>query len=82
MARARGDLAGAIEIYRQLLTYGPRQKWIAAFEPRYVLELARLLEQRGERDAARQEYRRFLELWQHADSDLPELKEARRAAAG
>jgi tetratricopeptide (TPR) repeat protein len=79
VAKARGDLAGAIEIYRQLLTYGPRQKWYAAFEPRYVLERARLLDQHGESEAARQEYRRFLELWKHADSDLPELKEARRA---
>lgn len=82
VAKARGDVAGAIDIYRQLLVYGPRQKWVAAFEPRYVLELARLLEQYGEGEAARQEYRRFIELWKHADSDLPELKEARRAAAG
>ena len=81
VAKARGDLAGAVEIYRQLLTYGPQQKWIAAFEPRYVLELARLLEQHGESEAARHEYRRFVELWKYADSDLPELKEARRAAA-
>jgi len=81
VAKARGDLAGAIDMYRQLLTYGPQQKWIAAFEPRYVLELARLLEQHGQSDAARQEYRRFLEFWKHADSGLPELAEARRGAA-
>ena len=82
VAKARGDLSSAADRYRQLLTYGPRQKWVAAFEPRYVLELARLFAQQGKSDAARQEYRRFLELWRHADSDLPELKEARRAAAG
>jgi tetratricopeptide (TPR) repeat protein len=81
VARARGDLAGAITIYRQLLIYGPQQKWIAVFEPRYVLELARLLEQRGQREAARREYRRFLDFWKHADSGLPELSEARRGAS-
>jgi hypothetical protein len=69
----------AIEIYRRLLTPGPEQKWIAVFEPLYVLEIARLLDRNGQRDAARQEYRRFLDFWNQADSDLPELAEARRA---
>jgi hypothetical protein len=32
-------------------------------EPRHVLELGRLFEQAGEKDAARREYQRFLELW-------------------
>jgi serine/threonine protein kinase/tetratricopeptide (TPR) repeat protein len=78
-AKARGDLTGAIEIYRDLLTYGPEQKWVAAFEPRYVLEIARLLHQAGNKGAARQEYQRFLGLWKGADPGLPELAEARRA---
>jgi hypothetical protein len=72
------DLSGAIEIYRDLLTYGPEQKWVAAFEARYVLEIARLLHQAGNKNAARQEYQRFLDLWKGADRDLPELAEARR----
>jgi hypothetical protein len=46
-----------------------------------VLQLARLLEQAGDRQAARAEYLRFLELWNHADANLPELAEARRALA-
>ena len=37
---ARGDLNRAIQIYRQLLSYGPDQKWVSVFEPRYVLEMA------------------------------------------
>lgn len=77
--KARGDLAGAIEVYRRLLSVGPGQKWMAMLEPRYVLELARLLEQTGQRDAARLEYRRFADLWKDADPGLPELDEARRA---
>jgi tetratricopeptide (TPR) repeat protein len=79
VAKARGDLAGAIQIYRRLLVYGPDSKWVSPLEPRYVLEIARLLDQAGDRRAARQEYQRFLDLWKRADADLPELSEARRA---
>jgi tetratricopeptide (TPR) repeat protein len=80
-AHARGDLPAAIEIYRRLLANGPDQKWVALYEPRYVLQLARLLEQAGDRQAARGKYLRFLELWKHADATLPELAQARRALA-
>jgi hypothetical protein len=60
---------------------GPDQKWPALFNPRYVLEMGRLLERSGDRNAALVEYQRFLELWKNADADLPELAEARRAMA-
>jgi tetratricopeptide (TPR) repeat protein len=76
---AQGDLKGAIEIYRRLLT--PEdigQKWTAMLEPRFVLELARLLDRAGDRAAAREQYQRFLDLWKRADSGLPELQDARR----
>ncbi len=56
VAGARGDFTGAIGIYRGLLAVAPGQKWVGAFEPRYVLELARLLTKAGQKDAARQEY--------------------------
>ena len=79
VAQARGDLAGAIQIYRRLLVYDRDQKWVATFQPRYVFEIARLLEQRGEIQQARVEYERFLGLWKTADPDLPELAEAKRA---
>jgi tetratricopeptide (TPR) repeat protein len=78
---AQGDLAGAIEIYRGLLTPGIDSKWTAALEPRYVLELARLLEKSGDAEAAQKEYRRFLELWKDADQSLPELQEAQHYLA-
>ncbi|MGH9461893.1 MAG: hypothetical protein ACRD1X_11785 [Vicinamibacteria bacterium] len=42
-----------------------------------MLETARLLHQAGNREGARAEYRRFLDLWKNADPDLPELAEAR-----
>ncbi len=74
---ARGDMAGAIEAYRKLLTPDISSKWTTALEPRDVLELARLLDQAGAREAARKEYRRFLELWKDADPELPELAQAK-----
>jgi tetratricopeptide (TPR) repeat protein len=80
-AKARGDLSGAIERYRQLLAPPTDQKWSAILEPRHVLELARLLEQKGDNKAALTEYQRFLDLWKRADANLPELGEARRAVA-
>jgi len=84
VARARiaqGRFDDAIAIYRGLLTPGKTSKFTAFFEPRYVLALARLLERTGKRDAARTEYRRFLDYWKHADPDLPELAEARHSAS-
>lgn len=76
--KARGDLRGAIDIYRRLLRPDISSKWTAVLEPRYVLELARLLQQSGDAAGARAEYQRFLDLWKHADPDLPEIAEARR----
>jgi tetratricopeptide (TPR) repeat protein len=79
VATARGDRTRAIRIYRQLLSYGPDQKWVSVFEPRYVLEIARLLDRSGNKEAALKDYERFLDFWKRADSDSPELSEARRA---
>jgi tetratricopeptide (TPR) repeat protein len=80
MKAARGDITGAIEHYRRLLTVDMAQKWTAMLEPRYVLALARLLDKQGDREGARQQARRFLELWKDADAGLSELAEARRLA--
>jgi tetratricopeptide (TPR) repeat protein len=79
VAAARGDRRGAIAIYRRLLTHGPDQKFLAYFEPLYVFEIARLLDQLGDKPEALKEYVRFLEFWKNADANLPELAQARRA---
>lgn len=76
---AQGRLDDAITIYRGLLTPGPQQKWTAMLDPLHVIGLARVLDQDDQRDAARAEYQRFLELWKNADKELPELDEARAA---
>jgi tetratricopeptide (TPR) repeat protein len=81
VAKARGDLDAAIEIYRRLNTPGLDNPWTSVLEPRYVLEVARLLDQKGDHAAAHEEYARFLQLWKNADPDLPELAEARTRLA-
>jgi tetratricopeptide (TPR) repeat protein len=80
--KAKGDVARAIEIYGRLLTPDIGNKWTAMLEPRYVLELARLLDQNGDKEGARREYQRFLDLWKDADRDLAEVDEARAYLAG
>ncbi len=80
-AKAQGNLGEAIQLYRRLLVYGPEAKFVSVVEPRYVLELARLLEKTGDRSSALKEYERFLDFWKQADPGLPELAEARRAVA-
>jgi tetratricopeptide (TPR) repeat protein len=74
--RARGDLEDALEIYRNLNTPGLEAKFTALFEPRYVLESARLLDQMGQKESAREEYRGFVEFWKDGDPGRPEVGEA------
>jgi serine/threonine protein kinase/predicted metal-dependent hydrolase len=77
---ARGNRAAAVEEYRRLTAAGPGGR-SAALEPRHILALARLLDERGDAAGARVEYERFLKLWANADQGLPETEEARRAVA-
>jgi hypothetical protein len=76
---ARGDIDGAIDGYRRLLALDLAQKWTSILDPHLILRLAGLLDKKGDRAGARQEYQRFLDLWQRADPGLPELAEARAA---
>jgi tetratricopeptide (TPR) repeat protein/predicted Ser/Thr protein kinase len=74
---ARGDRAEAIQEYKRLTTAGAGQRTSAALEPRHVFQLARLLDENGDKAAARIEHERFLKLWSNADPGLPELSRAR-----
>ena len=75
--RALDNEAAAIEAYRRLLEPERNPNWQSWLEPRYVLALARTLDDAGDTNAARVEYERFLELWRDADEGLPEVAEAR-----
>jgi tetratricopeptide (TPR) repeat protein len=56
--------------------------WRAANRARSLLGLARAQAAAGDRAAAQRTYVRLLEIWKHADPNLPELDEARRRAQG
>jgi tetratricopeptide (TPR) repeat protein len=76
---ARGDLKGAVEIYRRLNQPDTVSPWNAVLEPRFVLAAARLANRAGDSATAKAEYARFLDLWKDADPGLPEVTEARRS---
>jgi tetratricopeptide (TPR) repeat protein len=77
-ALARGDVPRAINEYRRLNRPDITSKWTSAFEPRFVLAIARIAARSGDTATARAEYAGFLKLWNKSDEGLPELKEARR----
>ena len=45
----------------------------------YSNELSTAYERKGERERAREEYERFLQVWKDADQDLPEVIAARQS---
>ena len=76
---ARGNRSEAIEEYRRLTNVGAGRGSSPVLEPRHILQLARLLDENGDKAGARVEYQRFLTLWANADAGLPELTEAKQA---
>jgi hypothetical protein len=75
---ARGDVAGAVALYRRLVEPDIASPWTDVADPRFVLASARLAARASDPHTAAAEYSRFLELWKDADSGLEELAEARR----
>jgi tetratricopeptide (TPR) repeat protein len=57
---------------------------VLEINPQYPLahfHIARAFEQSGQSELARQNYRRFLEVWKDADADIPEVISARKSLA-
>ncbi len=84
LARAywkKGDLDRAAAEYRKLLTVDPANQVRYLMSPLYHYRLGRVLEEKGDRAAARAEYAKFLEGWKDADASHPELADARRRLA-
>jgi tetratricopeptide (TPR) repeat protein len=75
---ARRDFKDAVALYARLNRPHIADRRTPVLEPRFVLASARLADRAGDRETARKEYARFLELWQDADEGLPEPGEARR----
>jgi serine/threonine protein kinase/Flp pilus assembly protein TadD len=81
LARAyiqNGNFDKAITEYEQLITLDPNSRDRRLIHPKYHYRLAILYEQKGWPGKAIEEYEKFLEIWKHADADLPELIEAKK----
>jgi len=68
----------AIAEYERLTRFNPQERDRRLIPPIYHYELGKLYEQRGDREKAAGEYRKLLEIWKNADSDIPALADARR----
>jgi tetratricopeptide (TPR) repeat protein/DNA-binding winged helix-turn-helix (wHTH) protein len=69
-----GQLDEAIAEYERVLSINPNY-------PLAHYHLAQAYERKGEGERARAEYERFLQTWQSADQDIPEIKTATRISA-
>jgi len=72
-----GQLDNAISEYERLTTYNPQGKDRYLIHPRYHYRLAVLYEEKGIKDKAIFQYKKFLELWEEADKNLPEPIDAK-----
>ena len=75
-----GEFYRAIAEYERLLTVEPTTHDRRLAHPRYRFRLAERYERKGWLERARNEYKRFLGIWQDAEDDLPEVSEARARA--
>ncbi len=81
LARAHqkmGNLDGAIDEYKKLVTFDPASQDRRMHNPIYHYRAAKLYEQKSLKEEARREYTRFLELWKDADPGIPELVDAKK----
>ncbi len=70
-----GRLDEAIAEYERILRVNPRY-------PLAHYHLAQAWERKGQPEQARANYEQFLQVWKNADSDIPELVNARNALSG
>ncbi len=72
----KGDIDKAIAAYEAILSFSPEGSDRRLILPKYHYTLAQLCEQRGQREKAIAEFKKFLLFWKEADRDLPEVKDA------
>ncbi len=80
LARAyleKGQATEAIAEYERLSTFDPKGEGRLLICPEYHYSLAKLYEKAGSGGKAVSEYEKLIRIWKNADSDLPELIDAR-----
>jgi tetratricopeptide (TPR) repeat protein len=76
--RQNGEIDKAIVEYERLITFDPQREERYLIHPEHYYRLAELYEQKGMKRKAIEHYEKFLNLWQEADSDIPEFVEAKK----
>ena len=76
--KAMGDTDKAIAEYGRLMTIDPSNQVRQLIPPVYHYRLAKLYEDKGLKDKAREQYLRFLEIWKDADPGRPETEDAKK----
>jgi Tfp pilus assembly protein PilF len=72
-----GELEQAAEHFRKVLDMALGRHRDGDIYARCLLGLGRVFERKGEVEPAREQYRRFLDLWGEGDPGLPGVAEAR-----
>jgi tetratricopeptide (TPR) repeat protein len=73
-----GDIDKAIAEYERLIVFNPKREDRRLVHPKYYYRLAELYERKGMKSKAIEHYEKFLNLWKDADSDIPEVIEAKK----
>jgi len=76
--RQNGEIDKAIVEYERLITFDPQKEELCLIHPKHYYRLAELYERKGMKRKAIENYEKFLNLWQEADSDIPEFIEAKK----
>jgi tetratricopeptide (TPR) repeat protein len=77
-----GDLEKAREEYMKITALTSGRQHYGDIYARAFYMLGRIAEQQGDKARARENYRKFLDLWKDADPGLPEVPDAKVRLAG
>jgi tetratricopeptide (TPR) repeat protein len=76
-----GEIDKAIAEYERLTAINSQNISRTWIYPPFYYRLGKLWEQKGDKLKARENYRRFLDLWKDADPGLPGVEDARKRLA-